>query len=158
MNTDILHALIKTPFDHKQSGNTLKFEEKKKTRLLVKRGVAHISILLNNIALIYTKDKLVYAIDRDSKKYSIDKTLTELAEELDHSIFLRANRQYILNLNFIKSFKTYNKVKLIYAPGIVSFDPGSQLKYVGLESKGKTGLEAFEMIVPPLNYEIHGPF
>ena len=47
-------------------------------------------------------------------------------------------------------------IMLIYAPGIVSFDLGSQLKYVGLESKGKTGLEAFEMIVPTLNYEIHG--
>lgn len=113
LNTDILHAIIKTPFANKQSGNILKFEEKKKTRLLVKRGVAHISLLLKNIVLIYTKDKLVFAIDCDSKKYSIDKTLTELAKELDHSIFFRANRHYILNLNFIKSFKTYNKIKLL---------------------------------------------
>ena len=70
-------------------------------------------MLLKNIALIYTKDKLVYAIDRDSKKYSIDKTLTELEEKLDDTIFFRASRQYIVNINFIKSFKALQKVKLL---------------------------------------------
>ena len=63
-------------------------EKRKKSRLLVKRGVANIALLLIDIAVIYTKNKLVYVIDRDSKKYSIDKTLTELEEKLDDTIFL----------------------------------------------------------------------
>jgi DNA-binding LytR/AlgR family response regulator len=32
---------------------------------------------------------------------------------LDHSIFFRANRQYIINFNFIKSFNPIKKVKLL---------------------------------------------
>lgn len=110
---DIQQVLLKNPSVNNETDNILKFEGRKKNRLLVKRGVANISLLLVDIALIYTKDKLVYVIDHYSKKYSIDKTLTELEEELDHSIFFRANRQYIVNLNFIKSFKAYKKVKLL---------------------------------------------
>ncbi len=45
-------------------------------------------------------------------------------------------------------------VMSIYAPDIVSFDLGPPLKYIGLESKRKPWVEAFEMLVPPLNYEI----
>lgn len=105
--------LSKSPLINKQKDNFSKLNSKKKTRLLVKRGVVYISLLLNDIALIYTKDKLAYIMGRDSKKYSIDKTLTELEEELDPSIFFRANRQYIVNLNFIRSFKAHQKVKLL---------------------------------------------
>jgi len=97
----------------KQPINVLKFETRKKTRLLVKKGTVNISLLLADIALIYTKDKLVFAIDRNSKKYSIDKTLTELEQELDHAIFFRANRQYIVSINYVKSFRSYHKVKLL---------------------------------------------
>lgn len=93
--------------------NFFELEKRKKTRLLVRRGVANIVLLLNDVAAIYTTNKLVYVIDRDSKKYSIDKTLTELEEELDPTIFFRANRQYIININFVKSFKAYRRVKLI---------------------------------------------
>ncbi len=115
MNTGIVPVLSKNPFVNKQTGSVLIFEGRKKNRLLVKRGVTNISLLFNDIALIYTKDKLVYVIDRDSKKYSIDKTLTELEQELDHTIFFRASRQYIININFIKSFKAYKKIKLLVA-------------------------------------------
>ncbi|MBS1576922.1 MAG: LytTR family transcriptional regulator, partial [Bacteroidetes bacterium] len=33
--------------------------------------------------------------------------------ELDDSMFFRANRQYIVNINFVKGFKAYEKVKLL---------------------------------------------
>jgi len=105
--------LLNNTFSNKQTDNFLKFEGRKKTRLLVKRGVTNISLLLTDIAVIYTENKLVYVIDRDSKKYSIDQTLTELEESLDNTIFFRANRQYIININFVKSFKAYKKVKLV---------------------------------------------
>ena len=41
-----------------------------------------------------------------------DKNLGELEQTLDENIFFRANRQYIININFIKGFKSYEKVKL----------------------------------------------
>ena len=113
LSVTTLPLLLKNTSVDNQTNNILKIEVRKKNRLLVKRGVTSISLLLNDIALIFSKGKLVYVIDRDSKKYSIDKTLSELEEELDDSIFFRVNRQYIVNLNFIKGFKAYQKVKLL---------------------------------------------
>ena len=86
---------------------------RKKTRLLVKRGMENIAVRLEDIALIYTQNKLVYVIDRFSKKYVSDKTLSELEEELDSTIFFRVNRQYIININYVRSFKPHEKVKLM---------------------------------------------
>ena len=51
-------------------------------------------------------------IDRLGKKYLADKNLGDLEEDLDEGMFFRANRQYIININFIRGFKTYEKVKL----------------------------------------------
>jgi DNA-binding LytR/AlgR family response regulator len=42
----------------------------------------------------------------------VDKNLSDLEEELDNKNFFRANRQYIVNIDFIKSFKPYERVKL----------------------------------------------
>ena len=94
--------------------NLLKFvSQRKKTRLLVKKGMENIALKLEDIALIYTQNKLVYVIDNSSKKYIADKTLSELEDELDDTIFFRVNRQYIININYVKSFKTFEKVKLL---------------------------------------------
>ncbi len=40
------------------------------------------------------------------------KKLSELEAELNTDLFFRANRQYIIGLNFIKGFKPFEKVKL----------------------------------------------
>jgi DNA-binding LytR/AlgR family response regulator len=121
--TDLDKALLKynklqTHFSFPRANSPLANLEKfingrKKTRLLVKRGMENIAVRLEDIALIYTQNKLVYVIDRCSKKYLSDKTLSELEEELDNSIFFRVNRQYIININYVKSFKSHEKVKLM---------------------------------------------
>ncbi|MEO6289905.1 MAG: LytTR family DNA-binding domain-containing protein [Ginsengibacter sp.] len=108
LQTHFLHASNNEPVD-----NLTKFiNSRKKTRLLVKRGMENIALKLDDITLFYTENKMVYVIDRLSKKYILDKTLTDLQEELDETIFFRANRQYIVNINYIKSFKPFEKVKL----------------------------------------------
>lgn len=109
LQSHFLNTKVNVPVE-----NLVKFiNGRKKTRLLVKRGLENIAVLLEDIALIYTQNKLVYVIDRFSKKYLSDKTLSELEEELDDAIFFRVNRQYIININFVKSFKSYEKVKLL---------------------------------------------
>lgn len=85
---------------------------KKKTRLIVKKGVENLSIRMEDIVMFYTETKIVYLIDKNEKKFIVDKTLNELEESLDNSLFFRANRQYIINLNFVKCYKAYDKVKL----------------------------------------------
>ena|SRR5436190_11001408 len=86
--------------------------KKHKTRLLVRKGIENISIRINDIVIIYTENKLVYVIDKDGRKYIGDKHLGEMEQELDPNTFFRVNRQYIVNIGFVKSYKAYEKVKL----------------------------------------------
>ena len=72
----------------------------------------NISLRLEDIILFFTENKIVYVVDKWSKKYLVDRNLGELEEDLDDNIFFRANRQYIININYIKGFKSYEKVKL----------------------------------------------
>ena len=87
-------------------------EKKKRTRLVVQKGIENISMPLEDIALFYTENKIVYAVDQTGKKYMTENNLLDLQQELDDAVFFRANRQYIININHIKSFKPYEKVKL----------------------------------------------
>lgn len=85
---------------------------RKRSRILVRKGIENISMPLSEIVLFYTENKIVHAIDRSGRKYMVDKNLSDLETELDDTAFFRANRQYILNINFIKGFKPYERVKL----------------------------------------------
>jgi len=100
--------------DHHSLNNLLQYVgNHKRKRMLVKKGMENISLRLDDVVLFYTENKIVYVMDRLGKKYLADKNLGELEEELDQTIFFRANRQYIVNINFIRGFKSYEKVKLI---------------------------------------------
>jgi len=88
------------------------FLQSKKTRLVVKRGIESIALPFEDIVLFFTENKVVYVIDKNGKKYLSDKNLCDLEMELDKNKFFRANRQYIVNINYIRSFKPYEKVKL----------------------------------------------
>jgi DNA-binding LytR/AlgR family response regulator len=119
-NDDVYKAIIKYKNFQKhfnsrqQSFNNLiqLMNVKKKARLIVKKGNENISIKIEDVVLFYTENRVVYIFDKEGKKYLSDKTMNDLEAELDDTIFFRANRQYIVNLNFIKSFKSYEKVKL----------------------------------------------
>ncbi|MEI9909352.1 MAG: hypothetical protein WDO71_06640 [Bacteroidota bacterium] len=39
--------------------------------------------------IIYAEDKLFFIIDREGKKYRVDKNLAELGQELDNTIFFQ---------------------------------------------------------------------
>lgn len=102
-------------FAARQEGLTRLLDQlqpKKRSRLLVKKGVEHVSLPFADIVLFYTEHKLVYVLDRCGKKYVSDKNLAELELELDREQFFRLNRQYIVNIDFIRSFRAYERVKL----------------------------------------------
>lgn len=88
------------------------FNQQKRKRLIVKKGLENISLLLEDVALFFTENKVVYVIDKRGRKYLADKNLSDLDEELDKKIFFRVNRQYIINIEYIRSFKSYERVKL----------------------------------------------
>jgi len=85
---------------------------KKKSRLVVRKGDEYLALLLDDVVFIHKTDSLVVVTDKHEKKYLSDKTLSQLETELDPRKFFRANRQYMINIQYIRSFKAYEKVKL----------------------------------------------
>ena len=76
-------------------------------------GIENIALKIEDIALIFTENKIAFVIDGQSgRKFISEKNLVELEKELDPQIFFRANRKYIVSINFIKAFKPIDKVKL----------------------------------------------
>jgi DNA-binding LytR/AlgR family response regulator len=82
------------------------------TRILVKKGIETIAIKLCDVALFYTKKGVVFVVDKTGTTFFSDKTLTSLEEQLDLRFFFRANRQYIINIDVIRSFRPFERVKL----------------------------------------------
>jgi DNA-binding LytR/AlgR family response regulator len=111
----VKYKMLEKHFSNQPSFNNLiqYLGNHKKKRMIVKKGMESISLRLDDVVLFYTENKVVYVLDRWGKKYLADKNLAELEEELDENTFFRANRQYIVNINFIRGFKSYEKVKLI---------------------------------------------
>ena len=82
-------------------------------RILVQKGVEFIALKVEDIVLLFTENRLVYVIDKQEKKYIVNKKLNQLDEDLNSKIFFRANRQTIINIEFIRSFRRYERVKII---------------------------------------------
>jgi len=81
-------------------------------RLVVKRGQEHLFLLLEDVVLFYTENKVVYTVDKTGKKFLVDKNLSDLEADLNPFLFFRANRQYIVNINYVRGYKIYERVKL----------------------------------------------
>ncbi len=101
-----------TPNTNNGFSNMMKHFGKWKSRIMVRKGIENIPLKLKDVAFFYTENKVVYIMDRLGKKYIGDKNLSELEEELQPDLFFRVNRQYIININFVKGYKAYEKVKL----------------------------------------------
>ena len=84
-----------------------------KKRVLVKKGNEYIPLRVEDIAFFFTENKIVFAVDQFGKKFQADKNLGDFEVEMDPATFFRANRQYLVNINFIKGFMSYEKVKII---------------------------------------------
>jgi DNA-binding LytR/AlgR family response regulator len=67
----------------------------------------------------------VFLVDKDGKKYMAHASnLTDLMLQLNKRIFFRANRKYIVNINFIKKYKPFDRVKVevelcVHSPELV---------------------------------------
>ncbi|HKO81667.1 MAG TPA: LytTR family DNA-binding domain-containing protein, partial [Chitinophagaceae bacterium] len=83
-----------------------------RTRFLAKSGTRLISVLTEDIAYFYTKDRLQFLKTIKGEDYIIDKRLDEIETELDRKVFFRVNRQFILNYNSIHKVHTWFSGKL----------------------------------------------
>ena len=93
---------------------SLKEKNQKRNRIIIRKGMEFQSIKTDDIACFYTEHKLIFSVDKDSKKYLTEtRNLTELIEELDENKFFRVNRKYIVNVNYIKRFLSAEKSKVV---------------------------------------------
>lgn len=94
--------------------NAIKKGEKKyRQRFLVSGHTALSKIATEDIAYIYSENKLTSAVCFDGKEHVIDHSLDKLEEELSPEKFYRANRQYILNIDSVHKIESYFGGKLI---------------------------------------------
>jgi len=92
------------PFSH---------SDKKRSRILVKKGMEFQTVRVEDTGYFFTEHKLVFLVDKENRKYMAEKNnLSELEEELDKNYFYRANRKYIINANYVKRFKPLERSKI----------------------------------------------
>jgi DNA-binding LytR/AlgR family response regulator len=82
-------------------------------RLLVRKGIDLTPVRTNEIAYLYTADKLVFLVTTSGARYIVDRSLSELENELDGSIFFRANRAWIINITSVVRCRSYGKGRLL---------------------------------------------
>ena len=86
-------------------------------RVLVKIGYNLKIIPVEEISCFYTENKIVYA-QTSERTFPTDFNLEELESILDSSSFFRVNRQFIINIDYIKNIHTSPnyKVELRFQP------------------------------------------
>ena len=97
---------------------TEKQEKQFRTRFLVSGTKRFYTIQVADIAYFYSEDKVTFAVTEDGKEHIVDFPLNKLEEQLDGQLFFRANRQFILSADSIKSIEPYfhGKVALKVSP------------------------------------------
>ena len=110
--------------------------EPKRTRVIVRLGSEYLVLPAPQIMMFYTVNKIVFCITNNGKKYVVEGTnLNQLIEELPKQFFFRANRQVIINIYFIQSFKPIGNGRIqinmqldIFEPILVSQENASEFR------------------------------
>lgn len=84
-----------------------------KKRILLKRTKEYLPVLLTDIVFFYVQNKITFAVDEYAKKFFVQKNIGELESDLCKKYFFRVNRQQIINIEFISSFKQIDKVRIM---------------------------------------------
>ena len=100
-------------YNSEATSETQIMEKKKKNRLLVRKGQKYVNLKIAEIPFFFAEGKLVFAYDREGNKYICDENLSQLADGLDAAVFFRASRKYLVNIDYIKSFQSFERVKLL---------------------------------------------
>lgn len=97
-------------------------DRKYKSRFLVKQGEKLLSIETTDISYFQSRNGVVYLCTHNDRKYIMDFTLDELIQQLEGDKFYRANRQFIVSYNGIKTVHKYYKGKLLIELNIKADD------------------------------------
>ncbi|MDH3199716.1 MAG: LytTR family DNA-binding domain-containing protein [Myxococcales bacterium] len=73
-------------------------------RIAVRRRDAYVVLELSDVVYFEVKDELVWAVT-STDRFSIEKTLATLEEELDPEVFFRSHRGFIVRLDRIRAIE-----------------------------------------------------
>ena len=91
----------------------LQSSRKNKSRIIVKKGIEFLSLKLEDVVYFFTEHKLVFAVDKDNRKFLCETgSLADIEIMVDEKIFFRANRKFIVNANYITKFRSIDKSKI----------------------------------------------
>lgn len=104
-------ALIKmnsmeSVFLQKKINNLILGNKNYKSKFIVKKGPDYLTIKAEDIVCFYTEFKINFIKDSSNNKFIIDTSLSEIINDLNREEFFRANRQHIINKNYIEKFRT----------------------------------------------------
>ncbi len=91
-----------------QKQNTFNYRE----RFLIKQGQRYFTIMTDEVAYFYTKDKVVFLKCNNNKEYIIDYSLDDLEKDMDPKKFFRANRQFLVELKSVDKIHMWFNSKL----------------------------------------------
>ncbi|WP_418794742.1 LytR/AlgR family response regulator transcription factor [Phocaeicola coprophilus] len=90
-----------------------KKEKQYRTRFLISGNKQCYLIQVTDIAYFYSEEKVTFAVTRDHKSHVLDFPLNKLEDQLDPQTFFRANRQYILSADSIRSIQNHFNGKAV---------------------------------------------
>ena len=93
--------------------NSVQNRKTNKKLLVAKKGTEF--YLLNNetVACLFSENFIVFAIDAQEKKYLLqENNLSLIYDQLDQETFFKASRKFLINVNYIKSYRVVDRVRL----------------------------------------------
>jgi len=87
-------------------------EKKEKERLTIKLGNRTFFIGYDEIAYLYSADKITHIVTDEGKQYIYDRSLESVDTELPAEMFYRANRQFIVTRNVVTELKPASNGKI----------------------------------------------
>lgn len=108
-----------------------------KSRFLLKTGVHFKSVAITDIESFFIQERATFLLTKEAKTLDIDYSLDQIEKMVDPEIFFRANRNYLINTEYIKDMIGYSgsriKVKMLYGnysdPIIISRERVNAFKF-----------------------------
>ena len=88
----------------RQSSSSSSGKNERLDRIAVRRREAYVVLELSDVVYFEVKDELVWAVT-PTDRFSIEKTLAALEEELDPELFFRSHRGFIVRLDRIRAIE-----------------------------------------------------
>ncbi len=83
-----------------------------KNRFLIKFGSKLTIVNADDIAYIYSENKIGYFVQKNGQRIASDYKLQDLESQLNPKLFFRVNRQFIVHIDSIAQMNTYSKARI----------------------------------------------